>query len=66
MIPKGVGEYCGIGLVEVMFKSVVVVLNCRFTASIAYHDSFHGFWSSRVMVTTTLEFKLIQQVASLR
>ena len=63
LIPKGLGDYCGIGLVEVMFKAVVVIINCRFTASIAYHDSFYGFWASRVMETTTLKVKLIQRLS---
>ena len=39
LIPKGGGKYYGIGLVEVIWKAVAVVLNRRFTASITYHDS---------------------------
>ena len=36
-------EYHGIGLMEVMWKVVVVVLNCRRAASITFHDFLHGF-----------------------
>ena len=36
LIPKGVKDYRGIGLVEVMWKVVAAILNCRITASITY------------------------------
>ena len=45
---------------EVVWKAVLVILNCRFTASITYHDSLHGFWAGRGTGTATLEFKLLQ------
>ena len=38
LIPKGKGDYRGIGLVEVMWKVVEVILNCRLTSSITFHD----------------------------
>ena len=41
LIPKGKGDYRGIGLVEVMWKLVAVVLNRRFTSSITFHDVLH-------------------------
>ena len=34
LIPKGGGDYRGIGIVEVVWKAVAVILNRRFTASI--------------------------------
>ena len=34
LIPKGEKDYQGIGLVEVMWKVVAVILNRRFTSSI--------------------------------
>ena len=34
LIPKGKKYYRGIGLMEVMWKEVAAILNCRFTASI--------------------------------
>ena len=37
LIPKGKGDYRGIGLVEVMWKVVAAILNLRLTASITYH-----------------------------
>ena len=49
-----------------IWKAVVVILNRRFTASITYHDSFHGFREGRGTETATLKVKLIHQVAVLR
>ena len=42
LIPKGKTDYRDIGLVELMWKLVVGVLNFRITASITYHDFFNG------------------------
>ena len=47
LFSKGGGDYRGIGIVEVMWKAVTVIFNIRFTASITYHNSFHGFWAGR-------------------
>ena len=46
LIPKGIGECHGIGLVEVVWKVVVVIHNCRLTGSITYHVLLHGFQAS--------------------
>ena len=66
LIPKGEGDYCDIGLVELMWKVVAENLNCRLTSSITFHDFLHGFWASRGTDTATLEAKLLQQLEALR
>ena len=66
LITKEGGEYHSIGLMEVIWKVVTVILNCRFTAAITYHDSLHGFWEGCSTGTATLEVKMLQQVAALR
>ena len=66
LIPKGKGDSRGIGLVEVMWKVVAVILNRRFTSSITFHDVLHGFRAGRGTGTATLEAKLIQQLSSIR
>ena len=66
LIPKGKGDYRGISLVEVMWKVVAVILNCRFTSSITFHDVFHVFRAGHGTGTATLEAKLIQQLAATR
>ena len=43
LIPKGKKDYRGLGLVEVMWKVVAVILNHRLTASTAFHEFLHGF-----------------------
>ena len=66
LIPKGKGDYRGIGLVEVMWKVVAVILNHRLTYSITFHDVLHGFRAGRGTGTATLEAKLLQQLAAMR
>ena len=66
LIPKGKKYYRGIGLVEVMWRVVATILNCRFTASMTYHDFLLGFRVGHGTGTTTLKTKLIQQLAALR
>ena len=51
---------------EAIWKAVAVILNCRFTAAITYHDLLHVFRAGHGTGTATLKIKLIQQVASLR
>ena len=54
LIPKGKNEYRGNNLVEVMWKVVAVILNCRLTASITYHDFLHRFRAGHGTGTTNL------------
>ena len=60
LIPKGKKDYRDIGLVEVIWKVVAAILNCRFTASITYHDFLHGFRAGCGTGTATLNAKLLQ------
>ena len=66
LITKGKKDYRGIGLVDVMWKVVVAILNRQFTASITYHDLLHGFRVGHGTGTATLKSKLLQQLAALR
>ena len=66
LISKGGGDYRGIGILVMVCKMMAVILNHHFTASTAYHDSFHGFQAGRRTGTATLEVKLLQQVTSMR
>ena len=51
---------------EVLWKVVAVILNRRLTSSITFHDVLHGFRAGRDKGTTTLEAKLLQQLAAMR
>ena len=42
------------------------ILNCRFTASITFHDFLHVFRAGRGTGTATLEAKLLHQLVALR
>ena len=47
LIPKGGGDYRGIGLMEVVWEVVAEIINRQTTASITYHNIFHGFQAGR-------------------
>ena len=64
LIPKVGGDYRDIGLVEVVWKLVTVILNHGFTLSIAFHDVLHGFQEDRGTGTASLEAKLLHQLTS--
>ena len=66
LIPKGVMEYCVIGLVEVVCKVVVVILNLQLTASITYHDFLHILRAGCGSGRTTLKAKLLQKLAAMK
>ena len=66
LIPKGKGEFRGIGLVEVTWKLMTVILHRRLTTGIHYYDMLHGFQEGRGTGTATLEAKLLQQLAAMR
>ena len=65
LIPKGKGEFRGIGLVEVIWKLLTLILHQRLT-TIKLHDVLHGFREGRGTGTATLEVKLLQQLAAMR
>ena len=66
LIPKGKKYYRGIGLLEVMWKVAVEILNRRFTASITYHGFLHGLQAGRGTGTAILEANLLQHLAAFR
>ena len=65
MVPKGKGEFRVIGLVEVIWKLLTLILHRRLT-TIKIHDILHGFREGRGTGTSTLEAKLLQQLAAMR
>ena len=65
IIPKGEKDYRVIGLVEVMWKVVAAILNCRLTASTTFHDFFHRFLAGCGIGTTTPEAKMIHHLEAL-
>ena len=66
IIPKREGEFRGIGLVEVTWKLITVILHRWLTTGIQLHDVLHGFREGRGTGTANLEAKLLQQLAAMR
>ena len=66
LIPKGGNKYHDIGRMEVMWKVVAAILNRWLTASITFHEFFHGFRAGRGTGTATLNAKLLQNLTALR
>ena len=66
LIPKGKGEFWGIGLVEVISKLLTIILHRWLTTGIKLHDVLHGFREGCGTGTATLEAKMLQQLAAMR
>jgi hypothetical protein len=64
LIPRGAGEYRGIGLLEPVWKVLEKVMDLRLEA-IVLHDSLHGCLALQGMGTGIIEAKLAQQLAHL-
>ena len=66
LIPKGGRNFQLIGLVEVLLKAVMVILNFRLGAAINLHDVLHGFQYGSGMGSASLEAKLLKQLTAMR
>ena len=60
LVPKGKGGFRGIGMVEITWKVMAVILHRRLKAGIKLHDALHGFREGHSTETATLEAKLLQ------
>ena len=49
-----------------MWKVVAAILHLRLATAITYHDFLHGFRAGHGTRTTTLEAKLLEQLAAMR
>jgi len=64
LIPKGGGDYQGIGLLEPFWKSIEIFIDNRLKV-IDFHDNLHSFMKGRGCGTAMMEAKLAQQFAYL-
>jgi hypothetical protein len=62
LLPKGNGDYRGIGLLDPFWKVAEKIMVARF-ASIKFHDCLHGGLTKRGTGTATIEAKLHQSLA---
>jgi hypothetical protein len=64
LIPKGGGDYRGIGLLEPIWKACERIMDNQLNA-IDLHESLHGCREKRGTGTAVIEVKLAQQLAHL-
>ena len=57
---KGRWGYRGIGLVEVIWKMTIFIINTRLRVAVYLFDALYGFQQGRGIVTETLYSKLDQ------
>ena len=62
LLPKGGSYYCGIGLLELFWKAVEILIDKRMKV-VEFHDNLHGFLEGRGTGTATKEAKPAQQLA---
>ena len=65
LIPKGGGGYSGIGLVEVIWKVRMSIVNSRLRSTIVLHDALHGFQQGRGAGTVVMEGKTEQKLVGI-
>jgi phage-related holin len=54
LLPKGGGDYRGIGLLEIVWKVIESIINRRIASKIQFHDSLHGFIAKFVVVVVVV------------
>ena len=64
LTPKGGREFWGIGIIEVLWKTVI--LNRRLRSAITLHNMIHGFPAGRWAGKISLKVKLLQQLTANR
>ena len=64
LIPEGKIEFHRIGLVKVLWKAVVSLLNHRLTAAITFQNVPHMFREGRGKGNAALEAKLFQKITA--
>ena len=65
LLPKGNGDYRGIGLLEISWKVIESIINRRIASKVIFHNALHGFQDRRGTVTACIEAKLLQQLAKM-
>ena len=65
LLPKGNGDYRGIGLLEISWKVIESIINRRIASKVEFHNALHGFRARRDMGTACIEAKLLQQLSKM-
>ena len=62
LIPKGNADTWGVGLLEIVWKVVEVVIDTYIKIVVNFHDVLHGFFTGRGSGTSIMEIKLAQEL----
>ena len=65
LLPKGNGNYQGIGLLEMSWKVIESIINQRIASKVNFHNALHGFQTSRGTGTACIEANLLQQLSKM-
>ena len=65
LLPKGNGDYRGIGLLEISWKVIESIINRRIVDKVNFHDALHGFQTLRGTGTACIEAKILQQLSKM-
>ena len=66
LIPKGGGKLWRLGLVEVIWKTVAVILDCYLEANISLHDVLHSYPDIQGASTAYFKATLLQHMTATR
>jgi hypothetical protein len=64
-IPKASGGVRGIGLLEIIWKTISSIIDSRIKAKVRFHTALHGFRPGGEMSSATIEAKLRIQLATI-
>ena len=65
LIPKGIADTRGVGLIEVMWKVVYSIVDTRINTIVTFHDVLYGFCACRGTGTDIIEINMAQYLASI-
>ena len=65
LLPKGNGDYRGIGLMEISWKVIESIINWGIADKVNFYDALHGFRVRRGTGTACIETKLLQQLSKM-
>ena len=65
LLPKGNGEFRGIGLLEIVWKLIETIIHVRISTSVTFCEVLHGFRAKRGTGTAIIEVKMIQELAQI-
>ena len=65
ILPKGNGDYWGIGLLELSWKIIELIINQRIASKVTFHNALHGFQANRGTGIACIEAKLLHPLSEM-